>query len=661
MNMRMRGFAVLFSVLLAGAVTPVRGAEGFSLVDGGVSTPRGIVPWNRLVGLRAYERAPQKLRVLTNLTARVRNRTPQRADVDLTEPQSRTYIPVNVLLDGRYLRVRVESGEIAEPLGACWRAMQLEILPGLLSSAPGSDGGYLLPLVSGAVVPASQPKALRSVDRFYMQQSEWEKFGLFNAFGRFGGSGSILGVVHGGEFRAWCETSFDPKAGARQVAVIGLRDDSGDALEHETKEVLYEYLPSVRDYTGMALAYRDYLLDERGLLPIVEREKLRPELSKVMSSMRFNVFLGMKTAPFRPDGSSPYHNSTTFAEAGRILDEARAAGLTNCWVTLVGWIKDGHDGSYPSHFPVNASAGTEDELRALIAKCRAWGWPVTPHDNVHSLYSASDDFDASVVSRQRNGELQSIGLWSGGLCNLACPQVWMARFGGEFQRIRDLGFDGVYYIDALASGLMRCHDPAHPATEREFALGQAKTLGYARSVFGASATENPAAYVLKYIDYGAAGGCGDRVWQSALLEGDTRELMKGGGGRFVPFYLAATHGIIATQCSWIHGYAGEGGVLPLFVEGGVPAVEVCMRPGAIGDYYADSIRRVKPAYEIYYELAPELAKGLVAEFDEYAPDCVRYRYDNGLEVKVNATGNAAGGLPPRSLVITRDGKEIYRK
>ena len=45
-----------------------------------------------------------------------------------------------------------------------------------------------------------------------------------------------------------------------------------------------------------------------------------------------------------------------------IEHEARAAGLKNCWVTLVGWIKDGHDGAYPLHFPVNERAGGEAKL-----------------------------------------------------------------------------------------------------------------------------------------------------------------------------------------------------------------------------------------------------------------------------------------------------------
>ena len=71
--------------------------------------------------------------------------------------------------------------------------------------------------------------------------------------------------------------------------------------------------------------------------------------------------------------------------------------------------------------------------------------------------------------------------------------------------LREMGFDGVYYIDALGTGLFRCFDREHPADEKAFALGQQKILGWARAVFGASATETPAVYTLKYVDYGGNG------------------------------------------------------------------------------------------------------------------------------------------------------------
>ncbi len=631
---------------------------GFSFVADGVVTPRGKIAWNDLMRVRMYDRAAQKHPTF-GVTAAVRTFGKKRVDIDFVQPESKSFIPARIVIDGTYLRFQVESGDIVEPLGGCWRVMALEIAPALLDVPEGEDASYLLPVFGGLVTPAAHSRKLHSVDRIYFQQSEWEKYGQANAFGVSTKNGSMLGIVHGGEFRAWVETLACPGEASRQFAVIGIREEPYDMVEHERKELLYRWLPKAHDYSGMSLAYRDYLLEERELLPLSVRAKSNPALDKVLHSMRFNVFTGMKVWPFKPDGSSPYFASTSFDEAGQILDEARAAGFDKCWVVVVGWIKDGHDGAYPSHFPVNERAGGEKALRKLLAKIRSWDWPVSPHDNIQSLYTASQDFDRSVAAVTRGGETEAMGIWSGGLTNLACPQVWMTRFGGEFERIKDVGFNGVYYIDALSTALFRCHDPRHPANEREFALAQARVLAYVRNLFGASAAEMPSTYLLKYIDYGHAVGSADRARNINLIDGDTGAFLRE-GGRHVPFFSTAVHGIIQMQGDWLASYRGPAGTLPLYVDGGMPSVEVCMHPGAIGDYYRDSLKTAAEPYKVFYEIVPELGMGLTTEFEEYAPDAVHYAYDNGIEVFVNATDKKAGGLPPYSLKILRNGKIVYK-
>ena len=38
---------------------------------------------------------------------------------------------------------------------------------------------------------------------------------------------------------------------------------------------------------------------------------------------------------------------------------------------------------------------------------------------------------------------------------------------------------------------------------------------------------------------------------------------------------------------------------------------------------------------------------------------MRVRYDNGVEMDVNATDAEVDGMPPASLVVRRDGKTVY--
>ena len=637
--------------LAAGA----RQTDGFSFAEDGIVTPRGRIAWNDVLKVRLYERPTQKLKDV-GVRVKVGLRTDDRVHLDCTETLGGSYVPVQLDLDGTYLRVSVESGDIVEPLGCSYRVMELTLLPGLLDARPEEPGRYLLPVFAGGLASFKADAPRRSRDRIYVQQNDWEKMGMINAFGAsWQDEGGILGIVHTGDYNAWVDTSAAPPGGrASQAAVLQIREDPADVQSFERKELLYRWLPGARTWCGLALAFGEYLRDERGLLPLEVREKGNPQLGYILSAVRINIFMGLKQ-PFIPDGSSPYFSATTFAEAERIVDEVRSRGIDKAWFCLVGWIKDGHDGAYPSHFPVNEAAGGEAALRRLIAKIRGYGYAVTPHDNIHSCYASSPDYDNSIPCRTRAGEELPMGIWSGGMIRIGCPHLYVARYGGDFARIRDLGFEGIYYIDALMPPMFRCYDPRHPASEREFIEGQLRVLGWVRSEYGVSATETHAVPTLRYIDYGSNGASGDRVFYASRLPPDAKAMLE----RYVPFLGVASHGLVAYQTKWIHAVRSTGGWIPSMVDGGLPAAETSMRNGANGDYYLDSLDELMEPWRLCFKVAPEFSRGVTAGFEELAPDAVRWRFHNGLELHVNGTRRRVGDMPPMSVRALRGGKEIY--
>lgn len=637
-----------------GAAFAASGAEGFRFERDGLVTPRGTVAWGDMLEVRSYERPTQKYRTY-GVTAKVRVFTATRVELDFTEKESGAYVPLRLDLDDTYLRARVDAGDIVEPLGCSYRVMELAILPTVMDAKVGEEGRYLLPIYGGCIAPFRADRRLFTRDRIYVQQNTWEKMGMINAFGASRSGDSTLGIVHGGDFSAWVETTVDPGTGVcRQSPVVRVREDPADVQSFERKEILFRNLKGAKDWTGLALAYGEYLRTERELLPIEVRAAGNERLQYILGAVRVNIFMGLKK-PFVPDGSSPYFSATTFAEAEEIVDEVRARGIDKAWFCLVGWIKDGHDGAYPSHFPVNAQAGGEEGLKRLIAKIRGYGYAVTPHDNIHSCYAASPDYDSQIPCRTRAGEELPMGIWSGGMIRIGCPHLYVQRYGGDFARIKGLGFAGVYYIDALMPVLFQCHDPRHPADERQFIEGQLRVLQWMKSEYGVAATETQAMPALKYIDYGSNGGSGDRVYFSRLLDPDTKAMFE----RYVPFYNVAMHGLIVYQSGWVHAFRKKGKWLSAIVDGGVPAVETAMRNGANGDYYRDSLDDMMAWWEICFKVAPEFSRGVTTAFEEFAPDAVHWTFHNGLEMWVNATDEAAGGLKPRTIRLTRHGQEIY--
>ena len=617
------------------------------------------VRFAELLRLEIYHRPEKRTVTQTELQVFVKYRTGSATALDLYDQQHGIMIPLKLSCLKDTLKITIDSGAIVETDGNTWRLMEIGVAPALLSAKTTERGAYLLPNYSGMLASFDKQEQIRNRDRIYMQQSEWEKFGLINAFGAVFERGAVLGIVHSGDFRAWIQTemNYQPEQN-RQFAVFGIRSKPSDFLEQEDKELIFHALPEAGDYSEMAIAYREYLLKERGLVPLRDRMKNNKTLDYAVKAMRLKIFMGQKT-PFVADGKSPYVNCTTFAEAEKIIDALAVAGIRKAIITLVGWNLGGHDGAYPTHFPVNEEAGGEAGLRKLIKKALDNGYQIVPHDGVCALYMGSPDFDYNCASRDESGEIQSGGMWAGGLLYLACPQVYMNRYGGELLRIKDLGFSGCYYIDGLANGLFRCSDPAHPANEKEFARGQLRIIEFPRMLYGASSTENPALYSLNFIDEAAhlQGFSTHRCFKDVLPES-----LKKLDGKVVPFYNIAVHGIITYQTEWGHGLRKHGlipGILRQY--GARPSIEVSMRGLCNGDYYEDSIRDIKETYRISFELIPDVHEALMEKYETLGEHAVRITYDNGYEITVNYGFRAHPDAEALSLNIVKDGKEIYYK
>lgn len=121
---------------------------GFSFAADGIITPRGRILWDDVLKARLYERPTQKL-IDVDVRAKVGVWTERRVHLDCTESLGCSYVPVRLDLDGTYLRVSIESGDIVEPLGCSYRVMELSVLPGLLDARAEEPGRYLLPIFGG--------------------------------------------------------------------------------------------------------------------------------------------------------------------------------------------------------------------------------------------------------------------------------------------------------------------------------------------------------------------------------------------------------------------------------------------------------------------------------------------------------------------------------
>ncbi len=540
-------------------------------------------------------------------------------------------------------RVRIEAGTMVEQYAIRFRLMRLAVLPELLRTKVGDRGAYLLPIASGVLADFREREHVVNFDRLYMEQKEWEKFVFMNCFGVLHESGNILGIVSGGDFNCGIRSEFNSDGANRIGAEFLIRERVEDLLKIEAKELLFAECPREQDYAGLAFAYRRYIKEHMDTLKVRMAEN--PVLQYSVNALRVKIFCAVKE-PFLPDGSSPVRAVTTFAEAEIILDEMKAAGIDKAVVTVVGWNLGGHDGAYPTHFPVEPALGGEEGLKKLIRHALDLGYQIVPHDNITDIYRGSPDFDPDYAATHRGGLPVIAGIWGGGQSYKTCPRVWLERYGYEFDRIRDLGFQGHYYLDAQSSIMWACHNPNHPADEREYALALSAITAIPRMMFGAVSVEVASAYLLPYLD--EVSRLHTPLSTPQMIANCTKNLQDLQPYP-VPFYHIALHGMLCYQDHWVGDYKDpELGLLMEIALGARPSMEVSFHTDhGWGSDYKKCIALLKDAYRTCFcDLHVQAEE--ITVFREPVRGFYEVEYANGVRLQVNTTSSDHAGVPARS-------------
>ena len=538
-------------------------------------------------------------------------------------------------------RIAIPAGGIAEQKSIRFRLMRLDVFPDLLRTKVGDEGHFLLPVHSGALVDFRNRPPTRNSDRIYLEQPEWEKYSMMNCFGRLQPGNNVFAVVDAGDFSCRVNSEYNDNGANRVYAAFAVRTRHYDMPECEDRAVRYYDAGAKAGYDDFAKLFRSYLL-ERGASLLKDRMEGNPCLAYSVDAMRVKIFMAMRQ-PFVPDGSSPLAVYATFDETCRIMDEMKAAGIDQAVITLVGWNLGGHDGAYPTRLPVEPALGGEAGLKKAIAHAKALGYQIVPHDNVTDTYRASPDFDYEYVARDEGQEALVSGIWGGGQAYKMCPRVYLDRNGHEFTRIKELGFEGHYYLDAQSTVLWRCHSPRHPANEKEFALALASICSIPRALYGAIGIECAAVYSMPFVDEVATVHCpaGGNEHLIRIMPESFRQL----DSKPIPFYHIALHGLVLYQNMWVHAYKNaKKGLLWELAIGARPSMEVSIREGGFGGEYRDSLAKVKDAYRICFKQL-RLQTELIDSFREAAPDVYEIHYANGTGLRVNISDAEYEGLP----------------
>ena len=508
------------------------------------------------------------------------------------------------------------------------RLMRIDLLPDFSHAATGEEGYILMPCLAGAIHRFSHRVSREERVAIYASQEQWAMRSNFNCFGMHHPARSWCAVVTEGEFdaEAVIRSHYEEKAVYSVHAGLVYRWEPNDPILKGNRTVRY-YLrsPDAGGWAEFARCYRRFMREERGLRTWKQKAAENPKTLDFAKGFVMKIFQGCKKPDFA--GRGEYQSATSFAEARQILEQMQADGIAKITAQMVGWNLEGHDGCYPTRFPVNPVEGGEAAFRELIE----WGHKhqviITVHDGYQDSYEVAKDFSPDDGIVLRDGTRWRNVPWCGGFNWRMCPLRAIRHAERDLPHMKDLGIDGNYYIDALAA-FNTCHSPEHPANRAEYLAGFRRIIGLARKLFGTMSLEVP---------YGPYFDLMDGVYGDHSKEGLDKftDFHRNFTDEMVPFLPVALNNSIRFNRSG----KDRADALRALAWGAMPFIEVSARPVSKAHKmptYTDYRDFARESYKLCCEEHADLLTEDLENVECLSPDLFSTQYANGVTLLINA-------------------------
>lgn len=449
------------------------------------------------------------------------------------------------------------------------KILRIDVLPGYGAARHGEDGNLFLPSYCGILhnFHHSVSRELRMA--IYARQEQWPMHCNLNCFGIKTPRFSMCAVVVAGEYDAEVVARSHWESDRQYSVHSGFvyRWAEKDTLNTSDRTVRYFLLSPLEDgWSSYARRYRAILRSERNLRTWDQKLTDHPALEHLSKSFLIKIFQGHKE--ITPEGTGEYHSCTSFDEAQTILQQMKDDGISIITAQMVGWNCEGHDGRYPQRFPVNETEGGEEGFRRLLQWAKTQNILLSVHDNCYDAYRRADNFDEKDLIVLGDGKIWRNIPWSGGHSYKICPLRGANYLKEDFRKMRELGIDGHYYLDALGA-FYPCESSEHPANRKEFLGAMREILKFTRLSFGSLNVEIPFGPFFDIID-------GTYLDDNVYFLDAHSDFRKHWIDETVPFLAIALHNSVRYQSSG-GGKSGIAKALRDYALGAMPFIEVSAR------------------------------------------------------------------------------------
>jgi len=255
----------------------------------------------------------------------------------------------------------------------------------------------------------------------------------------------------------------------------------------EDHEIIYVMLEdNEADYSGMANAYRNYLVREKKINNLTDDKSGMP--------LWLDLFMGIRQEQILFD---KFIKATTFEQAKIILEELKNIGVDNIDANLIGWAKGGY-GVFPEQFPPDNALGGLRGLKELVE--------YTSENNIN-LFLEINPVDASKngtgfskrkdITYHRNG-LAVINTINGGY--ILNPPRTLERFKlWTLPKFDEISLAGLTF-DKLGSFIYFDYNENKPSMRSKTASCWNEIVNLANQKFNFSAVRGGNAYILGEAD-----------------------------------------------------------------------------------------------------------------------------------------------------------------
>lgn len=557
----------------------------------------GPVP---VVALEVHDKAVRREDRICDPETVVADRSADMARLMFRDPYRGIVAAMWLRMTGTELSVLVSPAEIYESKPDRFRLFSIEPLPGL-ARVSGGNARLLLPVSGGTVCrPLGKP---RTSDRFmlYLEQPRWELATIVPVAAAWD-RGGLLWLASKGAAETECRVATDGAGSGTIGMAFSWRRHWPDPVAFEERELRIASVPrGVDPIMHVAMRLRDHIRNDLGKPPISDRMAESREAAYVASALTVKLFHGMQRegaciTDFSTLSPTEFINVMTFAEAEDCLRFLKRLGIERIYTQSVGWNSRGHDGLYPTRFPIERRLGGEEGFRRLIETAKRLGYMPSVHDNFQMNVPHAPDWSEECVIRDVYGEPLVRGWWAGGTEYGSWPSAFPhSRLRGHLERMKALGIEGMYYCDYWMPPLEVNYHPTHRGTRSDHLRGILNVLEEARRIFGAVGVEFGTVAGVAACESVAMGFPPNYLRSCrAREEWPVSHLLD----ELTPLYPAAVHGFVLHQAA---GGPTWQNAIRAVVWGGVPRDEFGIRHidmGGIARFSPERARGLKALYDL---------------------------------------------------------------